>query len=166
MSLEAHFFCHLSDVVNLGVGNDFPFVDDDDAVANCFHFLHDMGGQQHSFGFSAFSNKLTDFQQLVRIETGGWFVQNQYLRVMDESLGNAHTLLVTTRQSSDFLVHFRGKTSQLDDVLNFRLFVFHPNLRVADESSVSKKVSCYEETLNLLVVVTFNNVKIIMVMLT
>ena len=45
----------------------------------------------------------------------------------------------------------------------FCLFVFYPNLRVADESAVSKKVSCYEETLDFLVVVSFDNMVIVRV---
>jgi len=56
-------------------------------------------------------------------------------------------------------VDFQCKT--VEDGYVFRLFVFYPNLRVADESAVGKKVSCYEETLDFLVVVAFDKMKIV-----
>ena len=119
--LEADFFGQEVEVLGQGIGHKHAFVDDDHMVAHRLHLLHDVGGEQHGAVLAVGADKFADFNELVRIETGGGLVQNQHFGVVDERLRDADTLFVTARQGPDFLVLLGGEAGALDDFfLSFR----------------------------------------------
>ena len=48
--------------------------------AKRFHFLHDVRGKNDGFLAPDFLNHLADFNNLVGIQTIGWFVENKQIR--------------------------------------------------------------------------------------
>jgi hypothetical protein len=81
-------------VLRIVVGNNFSLMDDDGSAADGFNFLHDVGGQDDGFFFSGFPDQLPDIGQLIGVEARSWFVKDKHRRVVDECLGQAHTLAV------------------------------------------------------------------------
>ena len=57
------------DVFDGVVGDDYTFINNNDARAHCFDLLHDVSREKDGFFFSKLSDKSTNFNELVRVET-------------------------------------------------------------------------------------------------
>src|SRR5438309_7865626 len=70
-------------------------VHDGDAVAEALGLFNVMCGHQNGFFLSAqLLNNVVDFPAHLRIQSRGWFVQEDYLRIVDQSHGEGEALLL------------------------------------------------------------------------
>ena len=83
------------------VGHDLSFVDYDDPVADGLHFGKNVGGEDNGVPFSQRFDQIADLNDLLGVKTDGRLVQNQDLRISDQSLSQSHTLPITFGQVLD-----------------------------------------------------------------
>ena len=83
-----------------------------------------MGGEQHGAVLAVGTYKFADFNELVRVETGGGLVEDEDLGVVDEGLRDADTLFEAARQRPDFLVLFRRESGAFHDLIHAFPFLF------------------------------------------
>lgn len=101
-----------------GVGGDeFALGNDDDALAGLLDFRKDMGAQNDGVGPGEFTDEAKSFLALFGIESGGGFVEDQNIRVVDDRGGQADTLAVSLGKLSDEPVFHVG------DIAPFASFV-------------------------------------------
>ena len=82
------------------IGNNPSFINDENSVACGFHFSQNMGTKNDSFFPSYFPNQITDFSNLIGVETRCRLIQNQYFRVMNQCLSQPDPLFVSFRKLS------------------------------------------------------------------
>ena len=70
-------------------------VDDDYTVTDLADLAEDMRTEDNRVILLEIADYLSYLDDLIGIETNGRFVENEKLRVADECLSKAHTLLVT-----------------------------------------------------------------------
>jgi hypothetical protein len=92
------------------VGDDLSFVNHDYSLAKCLDFLHDVGRKEHRFFTPHGPNHLSNLDQLVGVEAGGWLVQDQHVGIVDKRLGQSYALAVPFRELPDFFALFRAKS--------------------------------------------------------
>ena len=96
--LECRLFLHVLDLRRRNelpefregaVGNDFPAVQDRDAVCQLFGFFQVLRGEQHRCSLPCeLPNCLPHLQAPFRIQSGCWLVQENHLRAPDQAHGN------------------------------------------------------------------------------
>ena len=96
------------------VCHQFAVVDDQNAAAECLHFLHDVCGENHRFILADTSDQLTDFQDLVWIQSGGRFIQYQYFGIVQQCLGESNPLTIAFGQGADEFILFFLKATKRD----------------------------------------------------
>jgi len=99
------------------IHHDAAFVDDDHAVAEGLHFLHDVAGKQDGFGLSQFADQLSDLHDLVGIESTGGLIEDQDFGIMKDGLRQAHPLFVTLGESPDALIEHSFQTAVVDHIV-------------------------------------------------
>src|SRR6185312_6737269 len=81
------------------LGNDLPMVDDSQAVAQTFSFLHVVRGKKH--GAAALlesANNVPKLATALRVESGGRLVEKQNFRIAYQSGGHSKPLPLTSGQ--------------------------------------------------------------------
>ena len=95
-------------------------IDNHSASTNRFHFFQDMGRKNDRTIFAEVAHKLAHFEFLIGIETIGRFVQDQDGRIMQESLRDSRTSLVTLGKSFDALTTTRLEMHALYGTIHTR----------------------------------------------
>ncbi len=94
----------------LRIAHNATVVDDQNAVAEVFHFLQNVGGQHHGFGLAYAFDEGANLYQLIGIQSGGGFVQDENFGVVEQGRSQAHALAVALGQLSNDLVAFWGQS--------------------------------------------------------
>ena len=121
--IEFHFndlLLAFDDMLDFFVFDDFALVDDDHAVANRLDFLHDVRRQKNSFVLSGIFDHRADLDQLVRIESCGGLIEDQYIGVVQQRIGQPDALAVPFGQLPDFFVGLGRESRQGDDFIDPR----------------------------------------------
>ena len=79
-------------------GHHAALVDDHDALTGLRDFREDVGAENDGVIAGELLDQLPSFDDLLGIEAGGRFVENQDIRVVDERLREPHPLSVALRQ--------------------------------------------------------------------
>lgn len=108
----------LPDLLERIVGHHMSLMDDDHPLADRFHLGEDMGGEEDGLILSLLTNDLPDLEDLVRVETGGGFVEDQHVGVVEEGGGQTHALFVSFGQGADPLVGLPRQTHHSDHFLD------------------------------------------------
>lgn len=74
--------------------NDAPQVQDIDAVTYCLHLGKDMSGKNHAVPGAQFPNEVTNFTNLDGIQSNRWLIKDNDVRLMNDSLRDANSLLI------------------------------------------------------------------------
>ena len=86
------------------LGHDLAALDDQHPVTELLRLWQDMGGQKYRVIPTQFGDQLPHFADLARVQTGGRLVQDDQLRVVHQSLGDAHPLAEAFGQVADQVV--------------------------------------------------------------
>ena len=117
----------LSNLFRPVADHQFPFVNDQNLVADSTYFLHNVGTKQDRMIFTQISDEFSHLQYLLRIQSDRRLIQNQNLRISDKSCGQPHTLFISFRQMLDqFFFHF-FRIRHLHDLIHHRLCIFFFN---------------------------------------
>ena len=81
--------------------HNFPLVDDDHPLAGHAHFRQDVGGKNHGVIPSQTLDQLSNLNDLSGIQSYGGLIQDEDLGLMDERLGQSHSLLVSLGKMLD-----------------------------------------------------------------
>jgi len=100
------------------IGDDLSVVDDDDGVADGGNLLHDVGGEDDGLALAHVTNELSDFDNLVGVQSRGGLVKDEHLRVVDDGLCQSHTLAVALAELGDAFGAFRREPDLLNDFVN------------------------------------------------
>ena len=100
-------------------------MNDENPGTHPLHFLQDVGAQQNGFIGREAPNQLPNSDQLIGIQAGSWFVQNQNLGVVNQGLGQTNALAITLGQLNNPLVRLRSQTRLLNDLLYSALRAIH-----------------------------------------
>ncbi len=90
----AVFLDNAGDVLGTFVGDDFSFIDNNDAVADGLYFGEDVRGEDDRVGLAEVSDEVADLDDLLGVKADGGFVEDDDGRVADERLRDPDTLLV------------------------------------------------------------------------
>ena len=104
--------------VNGLVGFYLAVVENDDAVTHGVDLLHDVGRENDRTLFAKVANEGSDLDELVGVEAGGGFIEDEQLGIAEERLGEADTLAVAFAQFADMLVTLRRQADAVDEVIN------------------------------------------------
>src|SRR5581483_8790631 len=99
-------------------GDDLPLVDDDDALARLADFRQDVRAQDDRVGARELFDQLPRFDDLLRVEAGGRFVEDQHVGVVDDCLREADALLVPLRQFAALPLRHIGDARPIHDGAN------------------------------------------------
>src|SRR6185295_6326682 len=77
----------LSQAFRCAIGDNFSFVNDQNAIACRLYFGEDVGAEDDRFFLAQFTDQLPDLCNLIWIKSGGGFVQYENFRVMNHRLG-------------------------------------------------------------------------------
>ena len=110
----------LFQVLDLVVGHHHTFINNNGALADGFHLLHDVGGEEDGFLLAEVRDEVADVDELVGVEAGSRLVEDEHQRVVHHGLGQADTLAVAFRQGTDFLVCLQAEAR----LVNHRLDAF------------------------------------------
>ena len=93
---------------------DNALVNDDDLVANHFHFTEDVGGKDDRMFLGKFFDEFPDLADLVGVQSVSWFVENQKIGTAEQRIRKADALAISLGEGSDhFPVHvFQSATFQ------------------------------------------------------
>ena len=97
----AAFTHQLSEIIRRVVREDAALVENQHAAARHVHLVQDVSGDENRVMSGQTFDELADGTNLVRVETDGWLVENDELRLVDQRIGEADTLLVTLRQMAN-----------------------------------------------------------------
>ena len=120
------------DVVRLPLFQDFPFVDEEDAVGDFPGKAHFVGDDGH--GHAVFGQILDDVQYFAdhfRVQCRCRFIEEHELRLHGQGAGNGHTLLLTAGQSFGIGVFLIGQADffqELDSRLRRFILAFTAGL--------------------------------------
>src|SRR3984893_11869695 len=91
--------------------DDCAFTEESYSIANALHAFEQVGGQQHGHAAPLeITDHVEQFDGNLRIETGGWFVENGDLRILHDDLGKAEPLSHATRKGGDTGIGDFGKS--------------------------------------------------------
>ena len=76
-------------------------MDDLHAITGGLYFRQDMCRQDDAMLLAEFADQSAYLADLDRVETDGWFIKDDYRRVMDDCLRDTGTLLVTLGEVAD-----------------------------------------------------------------
>ena len=74
------------------------------AGGNVLHIRNDVGGDQNNAVMGKLRQQIAEAHPLAGIQSPGRFIQNQYLRIIQQSLGNPHPAFHAAGESGDFFV--------------------------------------------------------------
>ena len=114
------------DVNKFAVVNFPALVNHDHSIGHRFDFLQNMSRQQNRFLLPQPTNRLPDTSNLVRIEPRGWFIQNQHIRFVDQSLSHSNALSITFGKLVDRFVNHASQRAQINhfgDLIKLGAFV-------------------------------------------
>ena len=77
------------------VGDDSALIDNYDPLANRLHLCENMGGEDNGMALAEGSDKISDLENLLRVKAYRRLVEDDNLRISNESLGDADSLLIT-----------------------------------------------------------------------
>ena len=100
------------------IGADLAVVEDDDAVTHLAYFLHNMGREDDRTFLTERTNKGTDLDELVRIETCGRFIEDEQLGVAKQGLGETDTLTIAFAEFTDVLMPLRRQADTVDELVD------------------------------------------------
>ena len=83
------------------LGNDAAAVDDDHALARHAHLRQDVGAEQHGGRAPQGADESADLDDLAWIQADGGFVENEYLRLVQQRLRQPDPLAVPLRECAD-----------------------------------------------------------------
>lgn len=101
---EGVSLCLFHERIDISVGGNFSVVEDDDARGESGDFLKDMGGEEDGALFSDFEDEVANFDDLVGIETGCRFVEDEDIGFMHDGLRQPDALSIAAREGVDGLV--------------------------------------------------------------
>src|SRR6266540_2027608 len=110
-------------------------VEDDYAVAYSLHIIEDMGGVENGGVLTQALHHFQDIPPAHRVERGSRFVQDQKVRVVDLSLGNAESLALATGETFDGTIGF---VRQPDEIKRFSDAILDGLLRTCVEKAGSE----------------------------
>ena len=110
-------------LIRRAIGQQTPATDDHGARANRADFFQDMGGDHYHLvaAFSQLLNQTADVVLLVWVQTVGWLIQNQYLRVVQDGLGQTNTAFEALGQGLDALAEYALQLNLLDRPIHVTL---------------------------------------------
>src|SRR5882672_3096948 len=112
-------FMLLDQICNSAFDFQLSLVDDGHPVANRFYFAEFVGGEED--GFTLILQSLDDFPHFhsaQRVQTAGWLIQNQQVRIIDQCLGQADPLLHALRVGFDGALPSGFQFHQLQQCVN------------------------------------------------
>src|SRR5262249_33526307 len=81
----------------------FSSIDDHNSIASLTRFGKDVRRENDRVLTCKTLDQLAHLDDLLRIETHGWFIKNNDVRIVNDRLGDPDALLVAGRQSLDEL---------------------------------------------------------------
>ena len=100
------FFVLLFEVGDGAFKGDFAVVDGDDTVANSLDVGKDVGGENDGGAAFKLAEDVEDFLAAGGVEGGSGLIANEELRLAEEGLGDAETLLHAAGKTADLFVGF------------------------------------------------------------
>ena len=99
-------------------GQDAPLVDDDDAIAHLLDLRQDMTRNQDGMMTGQLLQEGAHPAYLVGIEPDRGLVQNEHIGVVQQAVGNPHTLAIPLGQLADDAATYIGEVATLADFLH------------------------------------------------
>jgi hypothetical protein len=88
------------------VGFYLAVVEDDDAVAHLPYLLHDMGREDDCSLFAEFTNEATYLDELVWVQTGGRFIEDEQPGIAQQRLRQTYALAIAFAEFADMFMAF------------------------------------------------------------
>ena len=118
----------LPDLFRASLGHNLAVVKDKYTVADCLDLLQNMGGKNYCLFLSYIADKLTDFDNLVRVKACCWLVQDKDIGRMEYSLCKTSPLPITFGKLADATVNYRTEACLLDYPVNLLFFLIFRHL--------------------------------------
>lgn len=98
-------------------GDDVTTVHDGDAIAQYFGFVHIMSRQDDGdAAVTHFANEIPEVAASLRVETGGWFVEEEYFGVVYQSGNDTETLFLAAREMLNIAVGFVAEVDFVEEL--------------------------------------------------
>src|SRR5262245_24145923 len=83
------------------LGDDLAAMDDDHPIADHTHLVEDVGGEQDRALPAQLSDEIANLDHLIRVQTDGWFVENQQRGFGDQCLCESDALAISLGKLTD-----------------------------------------------------------------
>src|SRR5438128_1764543 len=95
-----------------------------------------MSADQKRCSFSREIAKMfPEFGAKPRVDSGGWLIQQQHARLVDQSAGERDALLHASRKRVDLVAFARAKIAEIEQFVNTGLQRFH-RVRASEKSQI------------------------------
>ena len=99
-------------------GGDLALINDDHAIAGHADFRKNVRGKNDGVISGETFDQVAHFDDLLGIEADGWFIENDYIGIVDQGLGDSYALLIAAGEALDELVALVFEAGFFDGVLD------------------------------------------------